>query len=256
MFKGVEGDDNTANVEVEFPDITLIPDVENVVSDATEAKITLAIDGSTFEDGISEEDIYLADAFSDMKIESVSSSDNNLTVQLTGLPVRNEAGAYQWGSVNVKPSGITDGYTDVTSKIDIRLANVGLDAATLKFENGKIIAALKVYGAVDIDTLTKDNIKIDGAAVEAAEKTDDNTVKLTVAADGILSVNDFADLIGGKTMTLGDYETQADISQARFYPVFDYVEEDGDDGRHAADDIRKQRGSGQRDSDPRVQLRV
>ena len=229
LFKGVEGDDNTASVEVEFPEITLTPDVENVVSDVTEAKITLAIDGGAFEDGISEEDIYLADAFSDMKIESVSSSDKNLTVQLTGSPVRNEAGAYQWGSVNVKPSGITDGYTDVTSKIAVRLANAGLDAATLKFENGKIIAALQAYGVVDMDTLTKDNIKLDGATVEAAEKTDDNTVMLTVAADGIQSVNDFADLIGGKTMTLGDYETQADISQAGFYPVFDYAEEDGDD---------------------------
>ena len=109
LFKGVEGDDNTASVEVEFPEITLTPDVENVVSDATQAKVTLAIDGSTFEDGISEKDIYLDNAFSDMKIESVSSSEKNLTVQLKGSPVRNEAGAYQWGSVNVKPSGIKDG---------------------------------------------------------------------------------------------------------------------------------------------------
>ena len=228
LFKGVEGDDNTASVEVEFPEITLTPDVENVVSDATQAKVTLAIDGSTFEEGISEKDIYLDNAFSDMKIESVSSSDKNLTVQLKGSPVRNAAGAYQWGSINVKPSGIKDGYADVTSKIDVKLAAVNIDASTLKYENGKINADLKVYGIVDINTLTKDNIKIDGAAVEAAEKADDNTVKLTLAADGIKSVNDFADLIGGKAMTLCDYETDVSVSQASFYPVFDYVEADGD----------------------------
>ncbi len=228
LFKGVEGDDNTADVAVEFPEITLTPDVENVVSDATQAKVTLAIDGSTFEDGISEKDIYLDNAFSDMKIESVSSSDKNLTVQLKGSPVRNEAGAYQWGAIKVKPSGIKDGYADVTSKIDIQLATVNMDASTLKFENGKINADLKVYGIVDINTLTKDNIKIDGAAVEAAEKADDNTVKLTLSADGVKSVNDFADLIGGKAMKLGDYETTVSVSQASFYPVFDYVEADGD----------------------------
>lgn len=228
VFKGVEGDENTAAVEVEFPEITLTPDVENIVSNATQAKVTLAIDGSTFEDGISENDIYLNNAFSDMEIESVSSSDKNLTVQLKGSPVRNEAGAYQWGSINVKPSGITDGYADVTSKIDIQLASAYIDTATLKFENGKINADLKVYGIVDINTLTKDNIVIDGATVEVAEKTDENTVKLTIASDGVKSINDFADLFGGKAMKLGDYETTVTVSQASFYPVFDYVEEDGD----------------------------
>ncbi|MBO5494117.1 MAG: hypothetical protein J5964_00195 [Eubacterium sp.] len=228
LFKGVEGDDNTASVEVEFPEITLTPDVENVVSDATQAKVTLAIDGSTFEDGISEKDIYLDNAFSDMKIESVSSSNKNLTVQLKGSPVRNEAGAYQWGAIKVKPSGIKDGYADVTSKIDIQLASAYIDAATLKFENGNINADLRIHGVVDINTLTKDNIKIDGATVEAAEKADDNTVKLTIAADGVKSVNNFADLFGGKAMTLGNYETTVAITQASFYPVFDYVEADGD----------------------------
>ena len=146
LFKSVEGDDNTASVEVEFPEITLTPDVENVVSDATQAKVTLAIDGSAFEDGISEKDIYLDNAFSDMKIESVSSSDKNLTVQLKGSPVRNAAGAYQWGSINVKPSGIKDGYADVTSKIDVKLAAVNIDASTLKYENGNINP--RIYNAL------------------------------------------------------------------------------------------------------------
>ena len=228
LFKDVEGDNNTADVAVEFPEITLTPDVENVVSDATQAKVTLTIDGSTFEGGISEEDIYLDNAFSDMKIESVSSSDKNLTVQLKGTPVKNAAGAYQWGSVNVKPSGIKDGYADVASKIDIKIASAYIDATTLKYESGKITADLKVYGVVDINTLTKDNIKIDGATIESTEKTDDNTVKLTIAADGVKSVNDFADTVGGKKMMLGDYETTAAVSQASFYPVLDYVEEDGD----------------------------
>ena len=228
LFKGVEGDDNTADVTVDFPEITLTPDVENVVSDATQAKVTLAIDGSTFEDGISEKDIYLDNAFSDMKIESVSSSDKNLTVQLKGSPVRNEVGTYQWGAIKVKPSGIKDGYADVTSKIDIQLATVNIDTAALKFENGKIKADLKVYGIVDINALTKDNIIIDGVAVESAEKADDNTVKLTLSADGVKSANDFADLIGGKAMKIGDYETTVSVSQASFYPVFDYVEADGD----------------------------
>ena len=229
LFKSVEGDVNTATVAVEFPEITLIPDVDGVASDATQAKITLTIDGSTFEDGISENDIYLDHAFSDMKIESVSSSDKNLTLQLKGSPVRNSAGAYQWGSVNVKPSGIKNGYAVAASKIDVVLADVYIDPATLKYENGRICADLKIFGVVDVDSLTRDNIKFDGAAVEAAEKTDDNTIKLTVVTDNVESANDFVDIVGGKTMTLGNYETAVSVAQAGFYPVFDYVGEDGDD---------------------------
>lgn len=229
LFNGIEGEKNTAVIEVEYPEITLTADVESVVSNATEAKVTLAIDGSTFEDGISEKDIYLDNAFSDMTIESVSSSEKNLTVQLKGTPVRNSAGAYQWGSVNVKPSGIKDGYATVTSKVDIQFAYAYIDPTTLKYETDGINADLKVYGVVDVDTLSKDNVKIDGATVEAAEKTDENTVKLTIAADGVKSANDFADTVGGKTMTLGNFETAVSVAQAGFYPVFDYVGEDGDD---------------------------
>ena len=228
LFNGIEGEKNTAVIEVEYPEITLTADVESVVSNATEAKVTLAIDGSTFEDGISEKDIYLDNAFSDMTIESVSSSEKNLTVLLKGTPVRNSAGAYQWGSVNVKPSGIKDGYATVTSKVDIQFAYAYIDPTTLKYETDGINADLKVYGVVDVDTLSKDNVKIDGATVEAAEKTDENTVKLTIAADGVKSANDFADTVGGKTMTLGDYETTVTVAQASIYPVFDYADADGD----------------------------
>ena len=228
LFNGIEGEKNTAVIEVEYPEITLTADVESVVSNATEAKVTLAIDGSTFEDGISEKDIYLDNAFSDMTIESVSSSEKNLTVLLKGTPVRNSAGAYQWGSVNVKPSGIKDGYATVTSKVDIQFAYAYIDPTTLKYETDGINADLKVYGVVDVDTLSKDNVKIDGATVEAAEKTDENTVKLTIAADGVKSANDFADTLGGKTMTLGDYETTVTVAQASIYPVFDYADADGD----------------------------
>lgn len=228
LLKSVKGENNTAAVEVKFPKITLTSRTENVVSNASEAKITLSLAGSTFEKGLGKKDIYLDNAFSEMKIESVSSSDKNLTLLLKGTPVRNEAGAYQWGSVNVKPSGIKDGYDDVTSKVNIQLASAYIDAKTLKYENGKISAELKVYGVTDINALTKNNIKLDGATVEAAQKTDDNTLKLTIAADGVKSVNDFADLANAKKMSLGNYKTTLALSQANFYPVFDYVEEDGD----------------------------
>ncbi|MBQ6558082.1 MAG: hypothetical protein IJL81_01785, partial [Clostridia bacterium] len=223
-----EGKEEVADVEVEFPEITLTPDIDSLASNAKEAKVTLTVDGSEFEDSVGENDIFLDNAFSDMTVESVSASGKNLTVQLKGSPARNVADAYQWGSINVKPTGIKDGYTDVTAKVNIQLESAYLDAATLKYENKKINVDLKVYGVADVDALNKDNVKIDGADVEAVEKTDENTAKLTISADGIQSANDFVDSISGKEMSLGDYKIETGLSQASFYPIFDYAEEDGD----------------------------
>ena len=227
-FKGVEGESNTADVNVEFPDITLTPDVDYVLSNATEAKITLSINGGEFEHGISQEDIFVGDSFEKMNVESFSASGNNLTMQLKGELEKNELGIYQWGTIGVKPSGIKNAFEDVVAKVNIQTEDAYVDRTTLKLENGKISADLKVYGVADVNTLTKDNVKIEAATVEAAEKVDDSTVKLTIAADGINSVNDFTDKFGKNEITIGDYKTTLGLSQASFYPVFDYVEEDGD----------------------------
>lgn len=227
-FKGVEGESNTADVNVEFPEITLTPDVDYVISNATEAKISLTINGGEFEDDISQEDISVGDSFEKMDAEILSASGNNLTMQLKGKPEKNELGIYQWGTIGVKPSGIKNGFEDVVAKVNIQTEDAYIDRTSLKFENDKINANLKVYGVADVNTLTKDNIKIEAAAVETAKKVDDSTVNLTIAADGINSVNDFADKFGKNEITIDEYKTTIGLSQASFYPVFDYVEEDGD----------------------------
>lgn len=214
--------------DVDFPEITLTPDVKTVASNAKNVKLTLAIKGSKFESDISKDDIYLSNAFSEMKINSVSASDKNLTVQLNGSPVKNAAGAYQWGTINVNPSGIKDGYADVTAKVDIKLAGANFDAETLKYDNGNITAELKVNGVADVNKLTKDNVKLDGAKTISVKKVNDSTVKVTFSADQIKGVNDFANKFGDKEMTIDGYKTDAALSQAGFYPVFDYAEEDGD----------------------------
>lgn len=217
----------TVSADVDFPEITLTPDVKSVVSSDKNVKVTLALEGSEFESGIDKKDIYLGNAFKRMSIKSVSASDKNLTVQLKGSPVRNVAGAYQWGSVNVRRSVIKDGYADVTAKVDVQIDSAYINPKTLKLSGGKINAELKVYGVADVNKLTKANVKIDGASVEAVEKKDDNTAGLALSAKSFKSVNDFVDKVTGKEMTIDGYKTDVALSQADFYPIFDYVEEDG-----------------------------
>lgn len=221
--------DGGVSVPVEFSKIKLTPDVDAVMSSDKETKVTLTIDGSEFENEVTKEDILLDDAFSAMKVDSVSSSGKNLTMKLSGEPVRNKAGIYQWGTISVSPKAIKDGYVSVSANIDVQSEYAGFDSSSLKFADGKITADLIVRGVADIDSLTKDDIKIEGVIVENVEKKEDDIVTLTMCEENIKSVNDFVDHISGKSMTIGSYNTMLGLSQADFYPVFDYVDENGDD---------------------------
>lgn len=224
-FTGLE---KSAYVSVEFPEITLEQGLEHVTPADKQFKVSLSIEGSEFEDGVTAEDIALGVAFENMEAEVISASAKNLTVELKGELTQNVAGAYQCGTVSVRPAAVKDGYADVTAEVPVTLETAYFDAATLKFADGKITGDFKVYGVADPATLTKDNVKLNGATVEGVEKVDDNTVRLTLSANGVKNVNDFVDLLSYGMLTLDSYQTVLEVSQATFYPIYDYIEQDGD----------------------------
>lgn len=216
------------SAEVEYPEITLTPDIEFATPSDKKIKVSLTLKGSKFEDKISDSQITLGNAFKNMDAKVISSSDKNLTLELKGKVSKNEAGAYQWGAINVKASAVKDAAYDVSSKIEIKLDYAGFDASSLKYSDEKVTADLNVYGVADISKLTKDNVKVDDATVEAVEKKDNNTLTVTLTAKDINSVNDLVDIISGKQLTVDGYKTEVILSQSTFYPVFDYVEDDAD----------------------------
>ena len=218
-----------SEVNVEFPSITLTSDIESVYAGTEEFRVALTIHGGEFEDDIDIVDLFNGNAFEDTDVEIISKSNKNLTLRIMGTPTKNDAGAYQWGVIGIKSSGIKNGYADIQAIIPVILDYAAFDASSLKFENGKINANVKVYGVADVDTLTKDNVSVDGATVEAVTKADENTIRLTLAAEDVESVNDFVDVIKGGKLTLAAYETDILLAQANFYPVFDYVEKAGND---------------------------
>lgn len=224
VFKDI---DNTAFVTVEFPEITLTPDVKSMYASDDGIKVTLTLDGSEFCDEVTEDMVFLDNAFSDMTITSLSCSGKNLTLILQGKPARNVAGAYQWGTIAVMPVAIKDGYTEVCARVNIDLDYAGFDISSLSYSDGRITADIKAYGVVDVNILTKDNISIDGVKIESVNVIDDNTARIIISVEGISSVNDFVDFVNHKQMKLDSYETEIALSQANFYPVFDYVEQDG-----------------------------
>ena len=147
------------SAEVEYPEITLTPDIEFATPSDKKIKVSLTLKGSKFEDKISDSQITLGNAFKNMDAKVISSSDKNLTLELKGKVSKNEAGAYQWGAINVKASAVKDAAYDVSSKIEIKLDYAGFDASSLKYSDEKVTADLNVYGVADISKLTKDNIK-------------------------------------------------------------------------------------------------
>lgn len=218
-----------SEVNVEFPSVTLTSDIESVYAGTEEFRVALTIHGGEFADDIDIDDLFNGNAFEDTDAEILSKSNNNLTLKIMGTPTKNVAGAYQWGVIGVKSSGIKNGYADIQVQIPVILDYAAFDASSLKLENGKINANVKVYGVADVDALTKDNVSVEGATVEALSKADDHTIHLTLAVEDVESVNDFVDVIKGGKLTLAAYETDILLAQANFYPVFDYVEKVGND---------------------------
>jgi hypothetical protein len=217
----------SAMAGVEYPEITLTPDIESVTLSDKKIKVSLSVKGSEFEDVIGDSDITLGNAFEKMNAKVISSSAKNLTLELKGKLVKNEAGAYQWGTINVAPSVLKNTAYEASAKINVQLNYADFDVSSLKYSEGKVTADLKVHGVADVSKLTKDYVKVEGATVEAVEKKDDNTATLTLSAKDIKNVNDFVDKVSGKKLTVDGYKTETALSQASFYPVFEYVEDDG-----------------------------
>ena len=223
-----------ASVEVEFPELTLTPDITAVSAAASEVKLTLTLNDSEFADEVTNGMISLYNGFENMTVESVSAAGKNLTMLLTGNISTNNTnyGANLVGTVGLAPEAVKDCGCSLRANVGIESNYAGFAGSTLKFADGKITADFEAAGTVDLDKLTKDNLKIEGITVESVEKKSDTSAEVVMSAKGIKSVNDFVKLVSGKDADFGGYETIVSLSQASFYPVFDYCEADGDGEIH------------------------
>ena len=219
----------TVPVEVKLPELTVTTDTTDISAATHEAKITLTLKGGEFEKNPKADYITLSNAFEKMKVESISASGKNMTMLLKGNIITNGIhGAYLYGTIGVAPEAIKNYSSALRTNVNIISEFAGFDGSTLKYADGKVTVDLKAYGCVDIDKLTKDNIKIDGVTVEKVEKKDDNTASVTMTAKNIKNGNDFVKLVTDKKADFNGYKDKTNLYEASFYPVFDYCEADGD----------------------------
>ena len=230
-LKGGDFDNASSQVEVEFKDYKLTPNIKYVVSNDKDIRLTLQLNEGSFADKVEKDDITLSGSFGKMKIKSISSSGKNLTMQLSGTPEIPEGmSAYVDGIVDVSPYAIKNAGTGVRVCIPIELANSYLIPSTLKMNGDKVSVSAELVGVSnDLGKLKPEDFKFEkDVTVTDVKKDSDKQVTLTMTVNGAKDVNSAAAVLDGQKLKIADGdEINVAMCEANFYPVFDYVEKSG-----------------------------
>ena len=227
----IENQKIAAAVEVKFNDFTLTPEVEYVLASDEDTRLTLNLNEGEFSEDISKENITLGGSFKKMEIESLSAAGKNLTMQLKGKPTMvDSAGIYVDGSVTADKKCIANATADVTAKVPVQTEVYQFESDKISVNGSTVTVPLTLIDVVDIDSLTKDSFSFEkSVTVTDCKKDSDTQVTLTMTVDGSADKNSAAAILNDQKVKIRDsFEFTADFVSANFYPVFDYVEQDGD----------------------------
>lgn len=225
-FKNI---DQTADVGVIFPEMSLTSNKNSVTAAAKNVSLTLTLDGGSFEETVYAEQVTLGGSFAKMKIKSLSVADNKMKLSLTGSPVKNkQINAYQSGTVTVQSSGIVNGYKDLTAEIEVEKKYIGISSSSIRYTDGTVSVDLIAYGDVNVKKLTKDNVTLDGFTTESVEPKDAHTAVLTLSSEQVKNANGFVKAANGKSLNVNGAKATVRLSQASLNAAFDFCAEDGD----------------------------
>lgn len=220
-----------------FPNHTPVPEVSAISAFDNDIKVTLVLPEGSFAEGVSADQIKLGNSFADMKIESLSCTGKNLTVQLTGSLKQSESSwAYLPGEIEIDKSALVDGYQNVRALIDIETQSFGFDFTNISVADGKVTAPFEMKGYKLAEGAKAADFTIDGAKVSGFERKSESAGVLTITVAGAADKNSAAKLLDGKEMVIAksaltnapdpdNTSVIADFAAADFYPVFDYAEE-------------------------------
>ena len=145
--KQYQNADVVAELGVKFKEYALSANIDSVLSNAEETRLTLELNDGAFAETMTQADITLSGSFEQMEIESMSCAGRNLTLQLVGKPEKPEGlTTYVDGVVTVRPQAVVDAGCPLNVYIPIELVGKSFDASTLKMENGTVTAELELVG--------------------------------------------------------------------------------------------------------------
>ncbi len=112
----------------------------------------------------------------------------------------------------------------------IKLVGKSLDASTIKANGNSVTAELELIGtAKPLDKLTVNDFKFDkDVTVTGVNKVSDTRVELTMTVNGAKDANSAAAVLNNQKLKIADEdEITISAAQTHFYPVFDGVENSG-----------------------------
>ncbi len=225
------GEDVVVDLGVEYKEYDLTPNIKSVLSNAEETRLTLTLNDGSFADKVTKDDITLSGSFEKMKIDSLSCSGKNLTMQLTGKSQKPQGlTTYVDGCVAVKAQAVKGAGSEIKTYVPIELVGKSLDASTIKADGGKITAELELVGtSTPLEKLTPDDFKFEkDVTVTGVKKVSGTRVELTMTVNGATDATSAAAVLNNQKLKMsGEDEITVSAAEAHFYPVFDGIEASG-----------------------------
>lgn len=230
-------------VVVDYPIPTIKSDVEGVLVTDTSPEITLTLDSGLFADKVTADQISLAGSFAGMTVDKVTAKSNKLTLKLKGdTEIPEGQGYYVDGVIGINASAMENECKPGTVRIPIQESLINFESSEMTVDKNTITVPLTIIGNCKTSQLKAEDIKfVDSnrpiedtdkeSAVEVdvtdVKKISDSRVMVTMEAKGAADRNKAAEILDGRTVKVKDTQIMADFSTATFYPLFDYIEEDG-----------------------------
>jgi len=144
------------------------------------------------------------------------------------MTMHEDSGVYLDGLVTVAEKCIVDATGDSVVTIPVREQTAFLVPEKINVEGSNVTIPLTLIDITDVDNLTKNQVTFEkDVKVTDLKKTSASEVLLSLEIEGVKDKNTAAAALDGQKVKVGSFEFIAQTSGAGFYPVFDYVEEEG-----------------------------
>lgn len=243
----IEKENISTPVLVSFPVPTIKANVDGVLSTDENPEIVLSLESGLFAEEVTADQISLAGSFAGMEVEKVTAKSNKLTLKLKGkVSIPEGQGFFVDGIIGVNEAAMENERMPGSVNIPIKESLVTFDSEKMTVDGNKVTVPLNVVGGIKTDEIKPENItfgdkvlnddeedtdaQIENHTVKVTgvENKSDTQILLTMEVDGIDSRNAAAEALDGRPVQVGDTQAIANFPAASFYPLFDYIEQDGE----------------------------
>lgn len=193
----VVGCDKISLEEGNSPKATITTNLKNWHENPT---LELKLTNAKAADNIKSEDISLSGAFEDLKVTSVTSASDTITIKTEGK-VKESSSAYGYVELS---ANATDAETKIIAMTEVDCLNAYVDVKSFKLEKGLLSFDVDIFGekiGVSNDELAS-LVSLDGYKIDSVKISDDkSSFRLYVKTDSS-SLDDEVNALNGKEIKI------------------------------------------------------